>query len=168
VQLVADGLGWVYAVAGRRAEALNIVRGFNDLSSNTYVDFYQLATIYAGLGEKDEAFRLLEKGYEQHSAGIPYLTIDPFWDAMRSDPRFADLLRRMGFPRLSGLQAAKSSDLKHLCQVSSTLVACTTTFARLRFPTFERFEAVSQQPIPVTFRTGLPFLYVLRPHPQTS
>jgi len=98
-QLVADGLGWVYAVSGRRADALKIVQGFTDLSSRTYVDFYQLATIYAGLGEKDEAFRMLQKGYEQRSASMPYLTVDPFWDGIRSDVRYADLLRRMGLPQ---------------------------------------------------------------------
>ena len=64
-----------------------------------YVDFYLLATIYAGLGEKDEAFRLLEKGYEQRSASLLYLAIDGFWYGMRSDPRFADLLRRIGLPQ---------------------------------------------------------------------
>ncbi len=98
-QLVADGLGWVYAVSGRRADALKIAKGFGDLSSHAYVDFYQLATIYAGLGEKDEAFRLLEKGYEERSAGMPYLAVDPFWDGMHSDRRYADLLRRMGLPQ---------------------------------------------------------------------
>jgi tetratricopeptide (TPR) repeat protein len=98
-QLVADGLGWVYAVSGRRADALKIVRRFNDLSSHAYVDFYQLATIYAVLAEKDEAFRLLEKAYEQRSASMPYLAIDPFWYGMRSDPRYTDLLRRMGLPQ---------------------------------------------------------------------
>jgi predicted Zn-dependent protease len=67
-QFVASGLGWVYAASGRRADALKIAQEFRDLSSHAYVDFYPLATIYAGLGEKDEAFRLLEKGYEQHSA----------------------------------------------------------------------------------------------------
>jgi TolB-like protein/Tfp pilus assembly protein PilF len=98
-QLVADGLGWVYAVSGRPTDALTILRKFNDLSSHVYVDFYQLATIYAGLGEKDEAFRMLEKGYEQRSASMPYLTVDPFWYGMRSDRRYADLLRRMGLPQ---------------------------------------------------------------------
>jgi serine/threonine protein kinase len=98
-QLVADGLGWVYAVSGRRADALKIAKGFADLSSHAYVDFYQLATIYAGLGEKDEAFRLLEKGYEERSAGMPYLAVDPFWDGVHSDPRYADLLRRMRLPQ---------------------------------------------------------------------
>ena len=98
-QLVADGLGWVYAVSGRRADAVKIAKEVEELSAHTYVDFYQLATIYAGLGNKDEAFRLLEKGYEEHSAGMIYLAIDPFWDNVRSDPRFADLLRRMGLPQ---------------------------------------------------------------------
>jgi eukaryotic-like serine/threonine-protein kinase len=98
-QFVASGLGWVYAVSGRRADALKIAQKFRDLSSHAYVDFYLLATIYAGFGEKDEAFRLLEKGYEQHSASMPYLAVDPFWTGMGSDPRYADLLRRMGLPQ---------------------------------------------------------------------
>jgi len=95
-QLVADGLGWVYALAGRRVDAQKIAKEVEDLSSLSYVDFYQLATIYAGLGAKDEAFRLLEKGYQQRSAGMRYLLIDPFWDNVRSDPRYTDLLRRVG------------------------------------------------------------------------
>jgi eukaryotic-like serine/threonine-protein kinase len=95
-QLVADGLGWVYAVAGRRGDALKIAKEVEDLSSLSYVDFYQLATIYAGLGAKDEAFRLLERGYQQRSAGMRYLLIDPFWDNIRSDLRYTDLLRRVG------------------------------------------------------------------------
>jgi serine/threonine protein kinase/tetratricopeptide (TPR) repeat protein len=98
-QFVASGLGWVYAVSGRRADALKIVKELDKLSSHVYVDFYQFATIYAGLGEKDEAFRLLEKGYEEHSASMPFLAVDPFWYGMRSDPRYSDLLRRIGLPQ---------------------------------------------------------------------
>lgn len=98
-QFVAAGLGWLYAISGRRADALKIVQEFRDLSSHTYVDFYQLAAVYAGLGNKDEAFRLLERGYEVRSASMPYLGIDVFWDGMRSDPRYADLLRRMRVPQ---------------------------------------------------------------------
>jgi tetratricopeptide (TPR) repeat protein len=97
-QLIADTLGWIYAVSGRRADALKIAEEFRQLSTHAYVDFYQLATIYAGLGEKDEAFRLLEKGYKEHSGAMPYLAVDPFWYGLRSDPRYADLLRRMGLP----------------------------------------------------------------------
>jgi tetratricopeptide (TPR) repeat protein len=98
-QLVADGLGWVYAVAGRRDDALKIAREVENLSSHTYVDYYQLATIYAGLGEREEAFRLLEKGYQERSVGMLYLRVDPFWETVHSDPRYADLLRRIGLPQ---------------------------------------------------------------------
>jgi eukaryotic-like serine/threonine-protein kinase len=98
-QSVACGLGWVYAVSGRRADALKIAQEFRDLSSHAYVDFYLLATIYAGLGDKDETFRLLEKAYQQHSPTMSFLGIDPFWYGIRSDPRYADLLRRMGLPQ---------------------------------------------------------------------
>ena len=98
-QLVASGLGWVYAVSGRRADALKIAKEFKDLSSHAYVDFYQFATIYAGLGDKDEAFRLLEKAYEEHSSSMTFLAVDPFWYSMRSDPRYTDLLRRMRLPQ---------------------------------------------------------------------
>jgi serine/threonine protein kinase/tetratricopeptide (TPR) repeat protein len=98
-QLIADTLGWIYAVSGRRADALKIALEFRQLSTHAYVDSYQLGTIYAGLGEKDEAFRLLEKAYDQHSPDIVFLAVDPFWYGTRSDPRYADLLRRIGLPQ---------------------------------------------------------------------
>jgi TolB-like protein/Tfp pilus assembly protein PilF len=98
-KLIASGIGWIYAVSGRRADALKIAEQFKDLASHAYVDFYQVAEIYAALGDKDEAFRLLEKAYEEHSSNMPFLAVDPFWDGIRSDPRFADLLRRVGLPQ---------------------------------------------------------------------
>jgi TolB-like protein/Tfp pilus assembly protein PilF len=98
-QLIANTLGWIYAVSGRRADALKIANEFKNLSSHTYIDSYQLGTIYAGLGDKDEAFRLLERAYDQHSPELVFLPIDAFWYGMRSDPRYADLLRRMGLPQ---------------------------------------------------------------------
>jgi serine/threonine protein kinase/Flp pilus assembly protein TadD len=98
-QFVAGQLGWAYAVSGSRADALKIAQHFKNLSSHTYVDFYWLAVIYAGLGDKDEAFRLLENDYQEHAAAILYLAVDPFWYGLRSDPRYADLLRRIGLPR---------------------------------------------------------------------
>jgi serine/threonine protein kinase/Flp pilus assembly protein TadD len=98
-QFVANGLGWVYAVSGRRTDALKMAQEFKDLSAHAYVDFYWSGVIYAGLGDKDEAFRLLEKGYQQRSAGMAYLAVDPFWDNVRSDPRYTDLLRRINLPQ---------------------------------------------------------------------
>jgi tetratricopeptide (TPR) repeat protein len=98
-QFVAGMLGWVYAVSGRRTDALKIAQEFKDLSAHAYVDFYWAGVIYAGLGDKDEAFRLLEKSYQEHSATILYLAVDPFWYGLRSDPRYVDLLRRVGLPQ---------------------------------------------------------------------
>jgi serine/threonine protein kinase/Tfp pilus assembly protein PilF len=98
-QFVAGMLGWIYAVSGRRADALRIVQEFRRLSEHAYVDFYWSGVIYAGLGDKDEAFRLLEKGYQEHGTAMLYLAADPFWYGLRSDPRYADLLRRIGLPQ---------------------------------------------------------------------
>ena len=98
-QFVAGMLGWVYAASGRRTDALKIAQEFKNLSAHAYVDFYWPAAVYAGLDDKDEAFRLLEKGYQEHAASMPYLAVDPFWYGMRSDPRYADLLRRVGLPQ---------------------------------------------------------------------
>ena len=98
-QFVAGMLGWVYAVSGRRTDALKTAQEFKHLSAHAYVDFYWPGVIYAGLGDKDEAFRLLEKGYEEHSASMAYLAVDPFWGSVHSDRRYLDLLRRMGLPQ---------------------------------------------------------------------
>jgi tetratricopeptide (TPR) repeat protein len=98
-QFVAGMLGWLYAVSGRRSEALKIAQEFKDLSAHAYVDFYWPATVYVGLGDNDEAFRFLEKGYQEHAASMPYLAVDPFWYGLHTDPRYIDLLRRMGLPQ---------------------------------------------------------------------
>jgi eukaryotic-like serine/threonine-protein kinase len=98
-QFVAGMLGWIYAVSGRRTDALKIAQEFKDLSTHAYVDFYWSGVIYAGLGDKEEAFRLLEKSYQEHGATLPYLAVDPFWYGMRFDPRYADLLHRIGLPQ---------------------------------------------------------------------
>ena len=93
------GICPVRGIGRRRADALRIAREFKDLSAHAYVDFYWPGVIYAGLGDKDEAFRLLEKSYQEHAATMPYLAIDPFWYGMRSGPRYLDLLRRVGLPQ---------------------------------------------------------------------
>jgi serine/threonine protein kinase/Tfp pilus assembly protein PilF len=98
-QVVASGLGWVYGMAGKRTEALRILQKFNELSSRSYVDFYQVGAIYAGMGDKDRAFESLEKGHIERSDGMVYIKADPFWDGLRSDPRYADLMSRMGLPQ---------------------------------------------------------------------
>ena len=55
-----------------------------------------IATVYAGLGEKEEALAWLDKAYEARSDFIVFIKVDLAWDGLRSDPRFQDLLRRIG------------------------------------------------------------------------
>ncbi len=62
------------------------------------IDPLNVAYVYAALGEADAAFEWLEKAYERRQMGLTLMRADPRSDPLRSDPRFADLLRRIGFP----------------------------------------------------------------------
>lgn len=68
----------------------------NELSKRRYVPPYRLAEIYAALGQPDQAFVYLEKAYQAHAMHLCNLKVEPTLDPLRSDPRFTDLLRRVG------------------------------------------------------------------------
>lgn len=89
-------LGYAYAVAGKKREARQVLRQLEDLSHDRYISPYSMALIYVGLGERDEAFLWLEKAFQDRFWMMAFLKVDPRLDALRSDPRFTDLLRRMG------------------------------------------------------------------------
>ena len=89
-------LGQTFALAGRRDDAKKLVKELEGLAKRRYVSPMNIARIYAGLGEKDLAFDWLRKGYEDHSDHLLRLGVDPSFDSIRSDPRFRDLLRRIG------------------------------------------------------------------------
>jgi Tfp pilus assembly protein PilF len=92
-------LAYAYARTGKRAEAEKILRDLLEQSKTGYVSPYMIATIYAGLGNKDRAFEFLAKAYDERSADLSYfLKADLRMDTLRSDPRFQDLTKRMGFP----------------------------------------------------------------------
>jgi tetratricopeptide (TPR) repeat protein len=95
-QLNAAGLGWIYALAGRRGDARKVIGQFKELEARADVDHYNVAVVYAGLGEKDRTFEALERAYAQRSGSLAFLNADPFFKDMRSDPRYEDLLRRIG------------------------------------------------------------------------
>ncbi len=96
---LAAGLGHAYALSGRREEALKILDELKGSSKEGYISSYDIALIHLGLGQKDQAFEWLEKAYVEHSESLRYLKADPRHDSLRPDPRFADLLRRVGLPQ---------------------------------------------------------------------
>ncbi len=93
----AAALGYAYAVAGKRREALKIFDDLREQAKQRYVSPFNFALIYMGLGDRDQAFEWLNKTYDEYPFTLVFLKIDPRYDSLRSDPRFADLLRRMNF-----------------------------------------------------------------------
>jgi tetratricopeptide (TPR) repeat protein len=96
--LMRAALAHSYGKAGRAKEALQILDDLTKLARHKYVAPHFFAGIYIGLGENDRAIEYLEKSYEEHSHWLIYLHIDPSMDDLRNDPRFQDLLRRVGLP----------------------------------------------------------------------
>ncbi len=93
------GLGYVYARAGKRDQARKVLSQLAELSKRRYVPSLEVAVVYSALAEKDRAIAWLEKGYEEHAGWMPRLKVDPRLDDLRSDPRFQDLVRRVGLPQ---------------------------------------------------------------------
>ena len=89
-------LGASYAGDGDRQRARAILKQLE--SGESYVSPGELAVLYAALGEREQAFRSLEKGHAQRDVQLQFLAVDPAFDSLRDDPRFSDLLRRVGLP----------------------------------------------------------------------
>ena len=91
-------LGHVYAAQGKREDARRLIDQLRDESKKGYVSPYHAAVIYAGLGEKDKAFEMLNRAAQERSTMLVYLRKDPRLASLRSDPRFQALLNRVGLP----------------------------------------------------------------------
>ena len=89
-------LGHVYAVSGQRDEALKTLDQLKENAGQRYVSPYSFALVYAGLGDKDQAFQWLEKSRQDRTPYLSTIKVDPLLDNLRSDPRFAELMRRVG------------------------------------------------------------------------
>jgi tetratricopeptide (TPR) repeat protein len=89
-------LGHLYARMGRNGEAEQILKELTRRSEQGYVPAYDFAIVYVGLGRKEQALASLEKAYADHGGGLVWLKVDPELDPLRSDPRFAELLRKVG------------------------------------------------------------------------
>ncbi len=91
-----SSLGHVYGMAGRSVEARDVLRALHDAEAHSYVSAYYFALVHAGLGERDQALRYLERSYEERSTVLAYLSIDPRLASLRNDPRFQALALRIG------------------------------------------------------------------------
>ena len=97
--LMKAALGHAYAKSQKKDEANKILGELNELSKQEYVSSYEVATIYVALGDNEQAFQLLEKAYAEHSFHLVRLNMSPHFKPISSDPRFQDLVHRVGLSR---------------------------------------------------------------------
>lgn len=95
---VQADIGHVYAVSGDKTAANRVLTELKQASGSRYVNQYEIAIIYAGLGQKDQAFACLSAAFRERSDMLVYLNVDPRLNVLRSDARFTDLVRLVGVP----------------------------------------------------------------------
>jgi len=91
-------VGYAHALSGQRSQAFRVLDQLGATSKQRYVPALSFAVVYVGLGEKEQAFLWLEKAHDERTNSLAYLKVDATWDPLRSDPRFADLVRCIGLP----------------------------------------------------------------------
>jgi hypothetical protein len=89
-------LGQGYAAAHREADARKTLAELKERAQQTYVQPIAVALIHGLLNERDQAFDWLQRAFDDRSTGLVYLKVDPVWDGLRNDPRFAGLQSRVG------------------------------------------------------------------------
>ncbi|MDX6712089.1 MAG: eukaryotic-like serine/threonine-protein kinase [Blastocatellia bacterium] len=97
-RLAGAALGYTYGLTGRKVDARRVLSEMQQLLEPTNLPPQEIALIYLGLGEIDSAVSWLEKAADEHFAPLLYLSIDPLFDNLHSDPRFLDLARRYNLP----------------------------------------------------------------------
>lgn len=90
-------VGHTYALSGRKGAALEVLAELTEMSKQRYVSPYEIALMHTALGKPDEAFQWLEKVYDERVEWLIFTNVDPRLDPLRNDPRFVDLMRRVGF-----------------------------------------------------------------------
>jgi TolB-like protein/Flp pilus assembly protein TadD len=91
-------LGVAFAVSGRTKEAQAMIKELEEQFRNKQAEGKDLAIVYASLGDKDKAFEWLEKDFSSRTVSLPEIRWSPGWEPLRDDPRYKDLLKRMGLP----------------------------------------------------------------------
>ena len=97
-QFALRDAGVAYAKAGRRDKAEEMIRRFREIARTQYVPACRLAAIYVALGEKDKAYEEFDQAFEARDWELFRIKTDPYWSALHGDPRFKDLLKRVGLP----------------------------------------------------------------------
>jgi serine/threonine-protein kinase len=93
---------FTYAISGRRREARRLLHELQVTSKTRYVPPYNIALVYHGLGNSNEALIWLENGYKERDVHMVFLGVEPKWDTLRGDPRFIALMRRMNLLEIKG------------------------------------------------------------------
>jgi Tfp pilus assembly protein PilF len=96
---ISEDAARVYATSGSRASISRVIELFKQLAQHRYVDPGFIAYDYAALGDKDQVFYWLEKGYSEKAESLQFIKVAKPMDPFRSDPRYIDLLKRMGLPQ---------------------------------------------------------------------
>ena len=96
---ILSNFAWIYAVSGRPEKARTFLKRMLDIRAKRYVDAYMIAGVYAGLGDKEKAFEWLAKAYDERAGQMVIIQVDHWIDNLRSDPRYKELLKKMGFDK---------------------------------------------------------------------
>jgi serine/threonine protein kinase/Flp pilus assembly protein TadD len=104
-----SGVGHLHGLLGDRRAALDVLSTLEAMAQRGYVSAYTRALVYLGLGETAQTFEWLERAYEERSNWMVWLLKDPRWDPVRSEPRFAAMLDRVGFPAKAKARAADTT-----------------------------------------------------------
>ncbi|HKA20039.1 MAG TPA: protein kinase [Blastocatellia bacterium] len=96
--LIRAELGHTFGVSGRKDEAEKILGELKQLRTEKYFSPYHLALVYSGLGNKEETFNALERAVEERADYLVFLNVDPRFEWLHQDPRFASLKQRVGLP----------------------------------------------------------------------
>jgi len=104
-----SGLGMAYAMKGDAEQARKVLAELNQRAKRTYVSPYELAGIYAGLGDKEHALRTLDEALRERSSELVYLAGAAEFDSLRDDPRFKAMVTRIGFPQSAMTFSSKSN-----------------------------------------------------------
>ena len=95
----ATSIGQDYAASGYKAVLQDWLEGLEELSKREYLSPYEIAQVYARLGEREQAFKSLEKAFQERDSRIVALEVEPVFGSWHSDPKFQSLVKRIGLPR---------------------------------------------------------------------